>query len=50
MRKKNILLGSLLLILGLILVITLIGAIIGLPLALIGGFIVFYEIFIFPNK
>jgi hypothetical protein len=50
MRKEKVLLGSFLLILGMILVITLIGAVIGLPLVLIGGFIVFYEIFIFPNK
>jgi hypothetical protein len=49
MRMKRFLTGIFLLAIGLILIITLIGAIIGIPLMLIGAFLSFYEVFIHPH-
>jgi hypothetical protein len=50
MRMKMFIGGSLLILLGVILVISLIGILIGIPILLIGGTMVFVSIFIPEDK
>jgi len=49
MRKKMFIGGALLILLGVILVISLIGILVGIPILLIGGLMVFVSIFIPEN-
>jgi hypothetical protein len=50
MRKKMFIGGVILILLGVILVVSLIGIIIGVPILIIGGIMVFVSIFIPEDK